>query len=113
MTEDIANDELRPDHVPASDADWFTLSTFALTFDGYEQSGGFERCGDLANATLERFNTTGEVSDDLNVLRSCLFFEQRRWRHFGEEPGDRDMRYIRALVEAIRRHVEGGATLAG
>ncbi|MEY4182682.1 MAG: hypothetical protein RLZZ217_1308 [Planctomycetota bacterium] len=41
-------------------------------------------------------------------LRACLFFEQRRWRHFGDEPDAEAMADIRGLVEAIRERVAAG-----
>ena len=72
---------------------------FALTFNGYEHHGSFEKCADIAN---ERRN------DTLLNLRTCLFFEQRRWRHMGEEPDDEAMKYIRMLVREIRAKVEEG-----
>ena len=39
------------------------------------------------------------------MLRIALFFEQRRWRHFGEVAEGDDLAYIRALVDAIRSGV--------
>ena len=41
----------------------------------------------------------------LDELRACLFFDQRAWRHFGEDPDDDGMEYIRALLTAIRSRV--------
>ena len=41
-------------------------------------------------------------------LRACLFFEQRRWHHFGDTPDEESMTYIWALVEAIRNRVLAG-----
>jgi hypothetical protein len=37
--------------------------------------------------------------------RYSLFFEQRRFRHCDATPQVPDLRYIRALVESIRRLV--------
>ena len=53
-------------------------------------------CAEIANA--RRHNS-------LTDLRTCLFFEQRRWRHFGEDPEGEDMAYIREVVEKIRGRV--------
>jgi hypothetical protein len=93
----ISNDRLRPDDVPSPDADWDAIQAFALTFDGYSASGSFEACAEIANR--------GEAAT-LTELRTCLFFEQRRWRHFGEEPDGDDLAGIRRLVELIRICVE-------
>jgi hypothetical protein len=38
----------------------------------------------------------------LTELRACLFFEQRRFRNFGWDPGPDEMCYVRALLNAIR-----------
>jgi hypothetical protein len=74
---DIPNRELKVSDLPAPGADWSTINRFALTFNGYEQLGSFEACAEIANA---------RKSDTLTDLRACLFFEQRRWHHFGGEP---------------------------
>lgn len=96
----ISNHELIARHIPATNADWLTISQFALTFDGYKSAGSFEKCAEIANT---RRNTT------LTELRTSLFFEQRRWRHFHEDPNKESMIYIRALIEMIRSKVEIGA----
>lgn len=89
---------------PDSDASWSPdITEFALTFDGYAAFGG--QVGDLANATLEKWEQTRELPRNLIALRACLFFEQRRYRHFGHEPGEDAMPYIRALIKAIRLQV--------
>ncbi len=73
----IPNSDLTVDIVPVTHADWYDISMFALQFDGYKDCGSFESCAAIANAG--RDNT-------LTELRTCLFFEQRRWRHLGESP---------------------------
>ena len=34
-----------------------------------------------------------------------LWFEQRRWRFVGREPDTEGMRYVGALIRAMRSHV--------
>lgn len=97
--ETTPNDGLRLDDIPGPEADWYTIGTFALTFNGYEECGSFEECARIAN---EARPTT------LTELRACLFFEQRRWRHFGDEPDEEDMTYIKGLVEQISTKVAAG-----
>lgn len=92
----IPNNLLRADKLPPPDATWEEIGRFALTFDGYKNCGIFEACAEVANARR---------TESLSDLRTCLFFEQRRWRHVGDEPGGEDLRYIRALLEQIRRRV--------
>ena len=95
----IPNDQLKLESVPSPDADWQQIEQFALTYSGYTESGSFERCAEIANA---RCNST------LSELRTCLYFEQRRWRHFGETPTTDAMTYIRELVEKIRQKLAEG-----
>ena len=89
----IPNRELLADKLPSADADWHEIQRFALTFDGYKRWGSAERCGEIAEA--RRHSTMTE-------LRTCLFYEQRRWRHYGEVPDEPAMRYIREVLEQIR-----------
>jgi len=96
---EIGNKNLTMADIPSPDASWREIAEFALTFDGYEFWGSFEKCAEIANAK-------GQHS--LTDLRTCLFFEQRRWRHFGEDPDREAMMYIRALVEKIRSWVSAG-----
>lgn len=95
----IANTILTLANIPDGDSDWHTISEFALTFDAYEHWGSFEACAAVANAPLH---------NSLTELRTCLFFEQRRWRHFGETPNSPALAYVRELVEQLRRCVETG-----
>jgi hypothetical protein len=98
----ISNMQLRADKLPPPDADWEAIQRFALTFNGYTYWGSFERCSEIANARR------GET---LTELRTCLFFEQRRWRHFGYSPDEESMAYIRRLLEQIRARVAAANAL--
>ncbi len=71
----ILNRRLKIEHIPLRRARWENVAQFALTFDGYKRWGGFGKCAAVANARR---------SSTLDELRTCLFFEQRRWRCFGE-----------------------------
>ena len=92
----IPNDSLKFTDIPSSSARWDKISEFALTFDGYKEHGSFAKCAEIANE--QRHST-------LTELRTCLFFEQRRWRHYGDEPDDEAMGYIKSIVEKIRTMV--------
>lgn len=93
---EIADSELMLTDIPPADADWSVIESFALTYNGYTVWGSFEKCAEIANA-----RRNGSLAE----LRTCLFFEQRRWRHFGDDPGRQEMAYIRSLVEQIRTQV--------
>ena len=99
MRKTIANNQLRLEDLPSPDADWQTLANFALTFNGYEVWGSFEKCAGVANSRQD---------STLTELRTCLFFEQRRWRHFGEAPDVEAMEYVRSILEKIRVKVLAG-----
>jgi hypothetical protein len=91
-----ANAALTLSDVPDPGAPWEVIWEFALSYGGYEKAGSLPACAEIANS---RRNET------LDDLRTCLFFEQRRWRHFGEEPDGEDLEYIRELVKQIRDRI--------
>jgi hypothetical protein len=94
----IPNDRLTLGLLPADEADWLEILAFAQTFDGYEFWGSFERCAAFAEAK-------GHAS--LTGLRTCLFFEHRKWRNGDEhKPNSKTMQYWRSLVRKIRALVE-------
>jgi len=99
MFDPVSNEDLTAANIPSPKARWHTIEKFALTFEGYKHWGSFEKCAKVANARLNK---------TLTELRTCLFFEQRRWRHFGEPPNKEEMAYIRNLIQAIRAKVLSG-----
>ena len=108
MSREIANVDLREADVPPPDAGWHEVGGFALSFNGYESSGSFEKCAEIGGRAAKAFLATGALPDTLTELRTCLFFEQRRWRHYGFDPDEQALAYIGALVEAIREKVCAG-----
>jgi hypothetical protein len=108
MGREIANFDLRESDVPAPDAGWHTVGRFALSFNGYEWCGSFQECAKVGNRGADLFRESGTLPQSLAELRTCLFFEQRRWRHYGLDPDEPARRYISALVEAIREKVRAG-----
>ena len=105
MRGEIANTELSESDLPSPDAGWREIGRFALSFNGYEAWGSFRKCADVADRWADAVRATATLPDSLTELRTCLFFEQRRWRHFGFDPDEEAMRYIGALVEEIRKRV--------
>ena len=87
--------------VPGRDQPWDVVWSFALTFDGYGHLGS-ERCGVVANLARAGFFGDQRLPDELAILRSCLFYEQRRGRFLGDPPDDDDRLYADALLDAIR-----------
>lgn len=78
---------------------------FALTFNGYKHWGSFKKCREVAKQGVDLFQTNQTLAQSLTDLRTCLFFEARRWKHFDKSPSKKGMDYIHALVEAIRVRV--------
>jgi hypothetical protein len=100
----IPTDSLRISDVPGPDASYDTIIEFARTFNGYEWAGDALKCGDLANSAREGYENSPShqiPALTLDELRACLYFEWRRFHHFGEWPEGRDLVYIRALVKTI------------
>ena len=94
------------DEIPSPNAPYYPdISTFARSYNAFERLGGFEPVAEIANATLNNWRDTGDLPNSLATLRTCLFFEQRRYHHFGQHPPDEDMAYIRAVIEGIRSAV--------
>ena len=99
MAQEIGNVELTPADVPSFKETWAKIEPFALTFDGFRYWGSVEKCAEVAHA---------KRPGSLTELRTCLFFEARRWKQIGKPPDAQSMKYIRALVYAIREKVSTG-----
>jgi hypothetical protein len=99
MAQEIGNVELTPADVPSFQETWAKIEPFALTFDGFRYWGSVEKCAEVAQS---------KRPGSLTELRTCLFFEARRWKQIGKPPDAQAMKYIRALVYAIRAKVSAG-----
>ncbi len=106
--ESVHDNDLTADMVPSANSEWSIIERFALTFDGYRQWDRSDQCAEIANCACATYRDAGKLPDSLAELRTCLFFEQRRFRHFGHAPDEQTMGYIRALLEAVRAKVASG-----
>lgn len=89
----IYTKNLKMSDVPGEHASWKEITTFALTFDPKERDPYH-----LPDRNLQLLtNATGLIE-----LRAYLFFEQRRWNHFGRMPDDQTMEGIKHLISLIR-----------
>ncbi|MBK6850690.1 MAG: hypothetical protein IPG93_03505 [Burkholderiales bacterium] len=94
----ISNEDLVLQNIPGPEAGWIEILDFALTFDGYEYWGSFERCAEVAAA---------KAHGNLTGLRTCLFFEQRLWRNGTELPPNMStLKRWRSLINKIRKQVQ-------
>ena len=101
---EILTKDLRPEDVPyvdpESDEAWMAFTRFAFTYDGYERC---RNVGAVANGAVARYREDGALPEDPEEIRACLFFEQRRWRHFGVPPDAETWRYLNALLDELRK----------
>lgn len=104
--DEIPNDRLTTSVVPQATASWQTIVGFAHTMDG-DKAIGRKECAQLANRVKSEFSVNASSIETLSLteLRLCLFFEQRRFNHFGHEPQDTDRIFINALLEAIQNKI--------
>lgn len=94
---EIPSEDLALADIPGPEARWTEILDFALTFDGYEYWGSLERCAEVANA---------RAHGTLDCLRTCLFFEQRSWRHADERPPTKKrLAYWHSLLKKMRAMV--------
>ena len=109
MPEEIHNTDLRIDQIPPINSDYSTIAGFALTFDGYNR---IKDIALFANKIVAEFQNDHAIVAKLTLteLRACLFYEQRRYHHFGEDPDGEDRDYIKGLLLEITKRVEDHLT---
>jgi hypothetical protein len=105
----VANEALTSEQVPTKGESWDRCHEFALTYDGYAY---WDNVAELAQGSLARWVRDGSLPGSLDELRACLFYEQRRWHHFGDVPSGRSLDYGWALTNAIRALVTPAAPIS-
>ena len=101
----IENEQLTGADVPGKRTSWKTVCRFAYSFDGYDHGHSTSECGDIGNGLREQYIANCFISAPLSDLRIALFFEARRYHHFGTDPDADAMRYLRVVVDEIRKQV--------
>jgi len=104
--EQIRHHELREEHVPRPGTQWGKIIPFASTFNAYEQLGGSKAVAIAGNQKSQDL-----AACTLTDLRAALFYEYRRYNHFGYDPDEMAMTHLHALVEEIRRRIQNGEHL--
>jgi hypothetical protein len=102
----IPNSLLIENDIPHQRAAWRNILPFAHTFNGYEHWGSVKKCREVAAQGIVLHRSKQALAQSLTDLRTCLFFEARRWKRMNKEPSKSGLLYIHALVEAIRLHVK-------
>ena len=101
----ISNTQLIETDLPERRATWVKIQPFAISFDGYEHWGSFKKCREVADFGVSLHRKHEPLTQSLTDLRTCLFFESRRWKHLKKDPTKTGMNYIHSLVDAIRLRV--------
>jgi hypothetical protein len=101
----IPNSQLIEGDIPSHRASWKKIEPFALTFNGSQHWGSFKRCREVAQEGVTLYLGKKMLNQSLTDLRTCLFFEARRSKHYEKNPSKNRMDYVHALVEAIRGRV--------
>ena len=109
MSNEIHNTDLRLDQIPSIDSDYSNIAGFALSFDGYSR---IKDIAIFANKIVDEFHSDCSIITKLTLteLRACLFFEQRRYHHYGDAPEGEDRDYINSLMLEITKRVENQHT---
>lgn len=105
MSVHVPNEDLQEENLPKSYATWREISPFAFSFHAYEYWGDRSGFPGFANQAVKTFREHSTLPISMSLLRSCLFFEHRRKVHQPEDFDEEKMKYIHALVEAIREKV--------
>jgi len=102
----IPNSQLIDGDLPSRRAAWKNIIPFAQSFNGYAHCGSVKKCRDVARQGVALHKTNQHLTQSLTDLRTCLFFEARRWKHLEKNPSKAGLVYVHALVEAIRLRVQ-------
>ena len=97
----VRSGDVREEDLPSTYAEWPDYARFAAAYEPPSR----DDVGELANWALSRWQRTGELPRTLQELRSCLWFEYRRWRFHDRVPDAATMRYCAALVREMRSHI--------
>jgi hypothetical protein len=100
----IATEDLASATFPKRGDPFDSIVNFAYSFDGYAHFGT-EKCAELANAALSAFYHAQVLPEDTEILRACLFFEARRWTLYQQEPDNKGLVYIHALLDKLAKRL--------
>ena len=102
----IPNSLLIEKDIPSRRAAWKNILPFAHTFNGYEYCGSVKKCRAVAHQGIVLYKSNQDSQLSLTDLRTCLFYEARRWKHLEKNPNKAALVYVHALVEDIRVRVQ-------
>lgn len=85
---------------------WAESAEFAHFLNGYNVMPG-DALGPFANQRNEQARLSGAWAGSAKELWLCLFYEHRRWRHFGTDPRTDDKALLSLLCEKLRQQLVG------
>ncbi len=99
---EVSSTDLTLDMIPGSGMpDEMNWDIFALSYRGYDRHG--DECPKMAIRVSKKFRETGELPDDIDLIRNALFFLQRCFYHTGGTPPSRQqILYNKALLAKLR-----------
>jgi hypothetical protein len=95
----VPNAQLQLGAIPERGDPWDAVSSLSLSYDGYAY---WDDVIELATRSIRSWTRDRAVPGTIDEVRACLFYEQRRWHHFGEDPSGRGALYIGALLDTLR-----------
>jgi hypothetical protein len=98
----VPNAQLRVHGIPDRGDTWDAVSSFSLSYDGYAY---WDDVSELATRRIRSWTRQHTLPTSIDEVRACLFYEQRRWHHFGEDPNGRGEKYVWALLDTLRNLV--------
>ena len=85
---------MKPSDIPANFESWSSIVEFAATFDPRKES--------VSVKGIDILTPDSTVAE----RRAALFFEYRRYNHFGYPPSDETERKCVSVIESIRTEIQ-------
>jgi hypothetical protein len=80
--------------LPVRGDSWDKIKKFAMLLNAYDLKGSFKQVAEIANnKEIEQM--------DIQDVHIALFFEYRRYNHFGYDPSKSEMERIYGLVDQL------------
>ncbi|GAA2648093.1 hypothetical protein [Paractinoplanes durhamensis] len=90
-----------PLEILGNDAGSGALIEFAHTYPGYDRHGGLDGLTALAAEVRETWQRTGDLPDDIETLRACMFQQARAHRFMWSAEFD-ELPFVLALLDRLR-----------
>ncbi|MCC5919158.1 MAG: hypothetical protein LAT68_00255 [Cyclobacteriaceae bacterium] len=107
VTTVIPNDQLRPEHLPATFADWNTIVSFGLSFHNSAYLSEIEKLREFAMNGLESYKEYGFTKKySLDELRAILYFFAKKSASDNQSPVGTELKFIIQLIDKMHNLLE-------